>query len=139
MTSNHHPVPRNARSKGQSERLSIELGVPASVDYLHTIRSVVGRAGHLLGFTFDGIEDLALAVDEAASLLLDLGPQRILLQLQEASSGELDIRLVTEPARDWPPPALSSDTRWHIVEALIDRCQALTGATTGIQLTQARI
>ncbi len=120
------------------ENLSVELRVPGSVHYLQTIRTVVGRAGHLLGFSFDGIEDLALAVDEAAVMLLALAPKALLLNLEGMDSGGLEIRLVTaEPSPEWPPAGLESDTRWQIVEALSDRAWTIAGTATGLQMTRA--
>lgn len=136
MTDDTFAPDKNGR--GHIDDLSMELRVPGSVRYLQTLRTVIGRAGHLLGFSFDGIEDLALAVDEAAVLLLELHPHALLLLLESTDDGDLEMRLVTnQPSLAWPPPDLESDTRWQIVSALSDRLLPLSGATTGVQMTRA--
>lgn len=116
----------------------MELRVPGSAQYLQTIRTVVGRAGHLLGFSFDGIEDLALATDEASGLLIDGSSTSLCLSFESLSSGGLEVRIVTaERIPNWPPDNLRDDTRWQILSALSERVWPITGETSGIGLSQS--
>jgi hypothetical protein len=117
--------------------LEMELRVPGSPHYLQTIRTVVGRAAHLMGFSFDGIEDLALAVDEAAVLLLERAPSVLWLRLEGGDSGVLEVRIgtpATLPA--WPPDDLENDTRWQILSALCERTWPISGSPSGVGLAQ---
>jgi serine/threonine-protein kinase RsbW len=49
----------------------IKLAVPASPDVLHLLRSVTASIGARMSMSLDDVEELRIAVDEAAALLLD--------------------------------------------------------------------
>ena len=133
------PPPRHlAQSPEPISGLEMELKVPGSAHYLQTIRTVVGRAGHLLGFSFDGIEDLALATDEASSLLIEGSPTSLYLSFESLSSGGLEVHIVTaDRIPNWPPDNLLDDTRWQILSALSEKVWPITGETSGIGLSQS--
>lgn len=132
-------TPRHlAQSPEPIDGLEMELKVPGSAEYLQTIRTVVGRAGHLLGFSFDGIEDLALATDEASSLLIEGSPASLSLSFRSLDSGGLEVRIVTSGRiPNWPPDNLLDDTRWQILSALSERVWPINGETSGIGLSQS--
>lgn len=133
------PPPRHlAQSREPISGLEMELKVPGSAHYLQTIRTVVGRAGHLLGFSFDGIEDLALATDEASSLLIEGSPTSLCLSFESLSTGGLEVHIVTaDRIPNWPPDNLLDDTRWQILSALSEKVWPITGETSGIGLSQS--
>lgn len=113
--------------------IRIELIVPGKDSFLELIRAVVGRAARLAGFSFDGIEDFSLVVDEAATLLLSASPRTIQLQLH-GSPGSLDARLTAgDPGGPWPPPDLAGQTGWQVLTALCDRVWLLdSGGGVGL-------
>jgi len=49
----------------------IKVAVPASPDVLHLLRSVTASIGARMSMSLDDVEELRIAVDEAAALLLD--------------------------------------------------------------------
>jgi serine/threonine-protein kinase RsbW len=49
----------------------IRVAVPASPDVLHLLRSVTASVGARMSMSLDDVEELRIAVDEAATLLLD--------------------------------------------------------------------
>jgi serine/threonine-protein kinase RsbW len=49
----------------------IRVAVPASPDVLHLLRSVTASVGARMSMSLDDVEELRIAVDEAAALLLD--------------------------------------------------------------------
>ena len=83
MTDNRDDNPGVARDLGGAEGSAavaegdvIELVVPALTTYLSVVRTATAGLAARLSFTFDEIEDLRIAVDEACVMLLSLpGPQ----------------------------------------------------------------
>jgi hypothetical protein len=123
-----------------SEDAIIEVRVPGSQDFLEILRSVVGRATRMAGFSFDGIEDFALAVDEAAVLLLSSEPTVLHLTTSPVAAGVSRIGVlisVTAPQGAWPPPELGSDTRWQVLEAICEEVWILDDGRVGIGLAQS--
>lgn len=110
--------PLENRSEG-----SISITLRADSASFEILRSVIGRAARIAGFSYDGIEDFAMAVDEAAMLLIESSPRDLLLNLSGMHpSGRLEV-LVT--ARD-PTKALSLDElragyRWDVLCALCEQ------------------
>lgn len=88
-------------------------------------------------FSFDGIEDLALAVHEAAALVLVVEPDRIELAVWRDGDTLLVELEVDTPRRPWPPPGIDVDVRWHLLTALCDRVWLLEDRA-GVGLSQAR-
>lgn len=115
----------------------VVLNVPASGRYLEIIRTTVGRMARLAEFTFDGIEDMALAVDEAAVLLIESGPTTLELSIQLTGHG-LNVQ-VTAFGFDapWPPAGLETDTRWLVLSTLCEDSWLFTDPHPGIGLAQA--
>lgn len=131
---------QTARSNGSAGQVT--LRVPGEDRYLELLRGVVGRAARITGFSFSGIEDFSLAVDEAAVLLLEHEPTDIDLRLGEV--GESTGRLVAElylqdPVHDWPPSQeLTSDMRWQVLNALCEEVWLVDGEDgRGIGLAQS--
>lgn len=118
---------------------SLSLDLPASDTFLDLIRTGVGRMARRAGFSFDGIEDLALAANEAAGLLLSASPERLHIEVLEAdgSSPGLVLRISAAGCRGtWPPPALEQDVKWQVLEALSDAIQLHPEGSTGFIITQ---
>lgn len=122
--------------------MRIDLSVPGADSHLGVIRTVVGRAAMMAGFTFDGIEDFSLAIHEASVLLLTSAPSRVLMSLW--SEGEV---LMVEVRADggnanggngaWPAMELGEDIRWNLLNTLCDRVWVLD-SQGGIGLSQAK-
>lgn len=117
----------------------IRLCVPGEDRFLEMLRGVVGRAARVAGFSFAGIEDFTLAVDEAAVLLLETRPTALHLVVRgvEPGASGLDaVVSVDQPSQPWPPPGLAEDTPWQILGALSDTVRFLEPPATGIRLAQ---
>ncbi len=117
--------------------MRIDLTVPGADSHLGVIRTVVGRAAMIAGFTFDGIEDFSLAIHEASALLLTGAPSRVVMSLW--GEGEVLIVEVRADGSDgtWPAADLDEDIRWNLLNALCDRVWVLDGQV-GIGLSQAK-
>lgn len=115
----------------------IDLRVPGSDRFLEMLRGVVGRAARAAGFSFDGIEDLALAVDEAAVLLLEAEPDQIRLEVEGVTSGTGGLAAIVSMighARPWPTPHLEEGMRWQVLTALGDQIVILDDGRAGIRV-----
>ena len=71
----------------------MQLVVPAHPDFLATVRAVARSSAALTTLAVDDVEDLQIAVSEAASLLLPLvdpsGPRQLVLRVEASADGLL--------------------------------------------------
>lgn len=129
-----------AHSNGSASD-EVTLRVPGEDRFLELVRSVVGRVARISGFTYSGIEDFSLAVDEAAVLLLEKAPTSLSLRICEMGQGTKRISVVVsvhEPGEAWPPSHnLGSDMRWQVLTALCEDVWLVDGDEVGIGLAQS--
>jgi len=100
----------------------VSVAVPAHPDHVHVLRAVTASVAARLPMSLDDVDDLRLAVDEAASRLLQL-PQgtRVVLDVAARSEG-LEISITTDAdATRWPEPDAKSSLPWKILTALAER------------------
>lgn len=105
------------------------LVVPAAAEYLRLVRLTAAGLASRIGFTFDEVEDLRIAVDELCFLLLtdDDGPDDAHRRMElRYSAGQNSIAI--EGSTRWrgraPEP---NDLSLQILAALVDD-HAVTGA-----------
>ena len=117
--------------------MRIELTVPGADSHVGVIRTVVGRAAMIAGFSFDGIEDFSLAIHEASALLLSSKPSRMMMSLW-SNDGALEVELRSDGGDGtWTSRYLDENIRWNLLKALCDRVWVLDGEG-GIGLSQAK-
>lgn len=100
---------------------SVVLRVPADPAFVHFLRSHAGRLGAMAGFTIDAVDDLRLAVDEAAACLLDSAPADSNFLLLEVSPKKNGLELwlsIDTPAASWPPAEFESELPWKVLTML---------------------
>jgi serine/threonine-protein kinase RsbW len=100
----------------------ITVAVPADGARVHVLRAVTAAAASRMRMSFDAIEDLRLAVDEASAWLLGTNPGASSLILRLLP---LDDRLEAVVAVDggdgtWPPSHVEQGLPWLILKALVD-------------------
>lgn len=131
-----HTAHSNGSASGE-----VTLQVPGQDRFLELVRSVVGRVARISGFTYSGIEDFSLAVDEAAVLLLEKIPTSLNLRISEIGEGTKRITAIVsvhEPGEAWPPSHdLGSDMRWQVLTALCEEVWLVDGDEAGIGLAQS--
>jgi len=117
----------------------IRLSVPARPDFVHVLRSVAASVAAGLDFSFDDIEDLRLAVDEACAYLLGMQEESSSLTLSIASDpGTIDVLASVDgqPART-QPSGLQATVVWHLLGALTDEARfEETEGHPGIRFTK---
>lgn len=114
---------------------TIDFRVPATSDPVSMLRGIVGRVARGIGFTYDGIEDFALAIEEAALLLLDTRPAHLSLHLQTHPGGMVAVLITEDAAKSLSVPELRADYRWDVLETLCDSVE-LQGPGDSLSLAQ---
>ena len=116
---------------------TVTLRVPANSAFVVLIRAAVSAMCARLDFTIDRIEDVKLAVDEAAALLLS----------DAADDSELDVRF-TPDAPDGMRVEMTAPTvhgrslerdsfTWTVLTALVDEVVATVSADRTLTITLA--
>jgi serine/threonine-protein kinase RsbW len=105
---------------------SIIVTVPPDPAFLHVLRQVTFGVGSRFRLTIDDIDDLKLAVDEAATYLLTrLRPSASLsLTLDQESSALKATIAISADGSAWPPPRFTDTLPWKIISGLVDRAHA---------------
>jgi serine/threonine-protein kinase RsbW len=115
------PVAEQADRAGETEE--VVLRVPADPAYLTVLRTATAGLAARLDMTLDEIEDLRIAVDEAAALLMEGGHEDAeLVAGFTIEPDALSVR-VTGPATTLPEP---HSFAWAVLEALVGQVE--TGA-----------
>jgi serine/threonine-protein kinase RsbW len=119
----------------------IRVSAPAHPEYLHVLRSVAASVAARLDFSIDTIEDLKIAVDEAAVQLL-----------RNALGGSLELHLLVSPdrleivattdapsARPWPPEGYERSITWQVLTALTDETSFERRDGAAVRFTKRRL
>jgi serine/threonine-protein kinase RsbW len=97
----------------------VSLNVPAEPGFLHVVRAVVSGVAARQDVSFEAIEDLCLAANEAAGYLLALRSPARQLCLDMRIEGDMELRVRTDaPAPNWPPERTES-LAWTILSSLV--------------------
>lgn len=98
----------------------ITLTVPARSEFVSLVRSVVANAAAHLRMTFDQVDDLRLAADEAASQLVQVEDATTLSLRIDLDENSIDIRAwVDASPKTWPPEDLDGSLTWQILSGLV--------------------
>ncbi len=103
----------------------ISISMPADAGLIHILRTVTGGVAARLDFSIDDIDDLRLAVDEAAAHLLSIQPrpERLVVVFRPAGD-RLDVSASASGSENgdqpWPAPQLEGTLTWQILTALAD-------------------
>ena len=119
----------------------VSVDVPATPVFVQVLRNVVAGVAARLDMPIDQIEDLRLAVTEAASLLLGEGDPMSLRMTIDRGEDVLDVTLSSDGHADpWPTERVSSSWPWLVVKGLTDEIRAGRdeGAGPSISFTKTR-
>lgn len=100
----------------------ISASVPAAAKHVLVLRTVTASVAAQLGFSVDEIDDLRLAVDEAAAHVLSAGRAATTLTLRIAADGDrLMARLASDAqGADVPSRDAFASLSWQILTALVE-------------------
>ncbi|MFP3914207.1 MAG: hypothetical protein ACLFWM_04980 [Actinomycetota bacterium] len=124
-------------SASGTESVAMELSISAVPTALDVLRSATGRLSHTMGFSYSGIEDLTMAVDEAATILLTTSPRELGLAVTRPRfDGPLHLTVTAgEPTKSLDLGELRAGYRWQLLEVLCEDV-GWADAGTAIELVQ---
>ena len=110
----------------------VVVTVPARPDLVHVLRTVGASVAARLDMAIDDVEEVRIAIDEAAALLLHLhAPVTTLRAELAADASGLTIRISSDVAvsSDWPPPGIEDAWPWRVITGLCDEAGFDVSAT----------
>jgi serine/threonine-protein kinase RsbW len=119
----------------------VRVAVPARADMLHLLRSVAASVGARMSMPLDDVEELKIAVDEAATLILDRsGGTSGSLELDLTDTdGSLRVELRVGPAAsqkdaDASDEELLASWPWRVISGMTEEA-SIERSETGITIT----
>jgi serine/threonine-protein kinase RsbW len=100
---------------------AVSAEVPATAEFVQVLRNVAAGVGARLDMPIDQIEEVRLAVTEAASLLLEEAPATSLRMTIRRSDDALDVAISSDGSTDpWPSDRALTSWPWMVVRGLSD-------------------
>jgi serine/threonine-protein kinase RsbW len=119
----------------------VRVAVPARADMLHLLRSVAASVGARMSMPLDDVEELKIAVDEAATLMLGrMGSTAGSLELAlTLTDGSLRVELCLEAAdvpagTDASEADLLASWPWRVIAGMTEKA-SIERSETGITIT----
>jgi serine/threonine-protein kinase RsbW len=104
---------------------AVFVEVPATPGSVQVLRNVVAGVAARLDMTIDQIEEVRLAITEAASLLLDEAEATVLRMTIGRDAEALDVTLSSDGEADpWPSERALASWPWLVVKGLTDEIRA---------------
>jgi serine/threonine-protein kinase RsbW len=100
----------------------VRVSVPARADFVHVLRAVISSVASRIDMTFDVIEEVRIAVDEASTILLGVTQGDATLELTiEVALDDLTVTL-TAPGdhAGWSAEGVRSSWPWRVMTGLCD-------------------
>jgi len=121
----------------------VNVKVPARPNFVHIFRSVIASIAASADFTYDEIDDLRLAVDEACAQLLVVGGDATTLSMliRNLDGGGVEILTsIDAEGAPWPPAGAEHTLTWQVLSALADeaRFEQMDGHPA-LRLTKRRV
>lgn len=124
---------------------TVSVSVPARPDFIHVLRSVVAAVAARAEFSFDAIDDLRLAVDEASAQLLSLSAPATTLSMSVTvndDGGDIEVLASTDADVStgvWPPAGAERTLTWQVLSALADEARfERIGSGPGLRLRKRK-
>lgn len=96
----------------------IRLALPAAPEYARIARLTVAGLASRLGFSYDEVEDLRIAVGEACSVLIDDPPSGRLSVVYRLEDDALEVEATADGGADGRPQA--AELTEQILGAVVD-------------------
>lgn len=116
----------------------VRLAVPATPEYLRLARVTATGLASRLGFTYDEVEDLRLAIDELCFALIGNKGRMGQVSLRYLMVGNgLEVEGVGEFSDDGPPAKLTDLSR-QILGALVDEYDVGSAGASSFRLVKTK-
>jgi len=105
---------------------TVIVTIPPDPALLHVLRQLTVGVAARLPLTIDDVDDIRLAVDEAASALLTQLPGSSAIELAlDTDDGTMRATVSSEvQTAEWPTPFLLESLQWKIITGLVDAATA---------------
>ncbi|MFT4082644.1 MAG: anti-sigma factor [Nocardioides sp.] len=110
-------------TEDSSMRADVELRLPAEGAYVSVLRTTTAGLAARLDFTLDDIEDLRMAVGEAAAIALEHVREPAAL-VTRFWLGERRVQVQVETVVDDPTPIDEDSFAWQVLTTLADSASA---------------
>lgn len=120
---------------------TVSAEVPATSEFVQVLRNVAAGLAARLDMPIDQIEDIRLAVTEAAALLLEEADATSLRMTLAREGDSLGVTLTTDGrVEEWPTDRILTSWPWLVVNGLTDEVRADRGDGAGpsISFTKGR-
>jgi serine/threonine-protein kinase RsbW len=120
---------------------AVSVEVPATPGFVQVLRNVAAGVAARLDMPIDQVEEVRLAVTEAASLLLDEVEAASLHMTIGRDANALDVTLSSDGDADqWPSDRALASWPWLVVKGLTDeiRAERRDGEDPSISFTKRR-
>jgi serine/threonine-protein kinase RsbW len=105
--------------------IEVRVEVPAAGEFVQVARNVAAAAAARAGCSVDTLADLRLAVDEAASRLIqDFRASSLVVDVLGWGEGVNVTVAVRADANGWPASDLDATMSWQIIAALVTDAKA---------------
>lgn len=103
------------------DNATVSLGLPADAESISVVRAVVASVASRLALPYDAVDDLRIAVAEAATLLLTRGTGATRLRV-DLSPHDDDLRLTVwvEGVVEDNDVAVRDSLAWRLIDGLTD-------------------
>jgi serine/threonine-protein kinase RsbW len=112
--------------------------VPARPESVRVLRVVARAVAARVDFTYDRIEDLHLAVDEACAAVLSFpGAASILTMRLRPSGGSIEVLVHSDaPVEDpgWPPREVEESLAWRVLSGLADEASFMVDGGPAVRV-----
>ncbi|HVE93260.1 MAG TPA: ATP-binding protein [Actinomycetota bacterium] len=101
---------------------AVSVRIPLRPEYLHILRTLAAEMAARMDFSYDAVDDLRLAVDEAGSQLMAAKSESRQLCMKISDDDDrLELVVCTDaPAQPWPPSGLRHTLAWQVLSSLVD-------------------
>jgi serine/threonine-protein kinase RsbW len=98
------------------------VSVPARPEFMQLLRAAVGSVAARVDFTYEAIDDLRIAVDEACARILSVPgvPTTLSLRIIPDETGIEVVAYTDGEAAEWPPERFEESLTAKILDALTD-------------------
>lgn len=98
----------------------VTITAPAEPSSLQVLRAIAGSVATRLNLSIEIVEEIRMAVDEAATLLLRLGGSEISLEVDPAGPDFAAVMWVDASVETWPGDELEGSWPWRVIAGLCD-------------------
>lgn len=103
----------------------VTLTAPANSGALQVLRAVTASTAARLELSFDAVDELRVAVNEAGTLLLELGGSELHLEIDPTGPDFIAVIWTDVDKASWPDPTIEGSWAWQVLVGLCDEAESV--------------